>query len=129
MKFSLHHKLFILALSTLYISVFAMTPASAKLKFWEKDDEPEIEVFQPPPVDTLERECGAIKLEIQTIYRKNFLMRHLLIPRREYLLAKHEQCKKNFADQEFKYLKHIEIANPKLPELEENASDETNTEP
>lgn len=114
-------------LASILVLMASSTQAMAKWKFWDKSDEPEIEVFQPPPADTLERECGPIKQDIQDIYRKNAVMRHLLIPKREYLLAKHERCKKNFADQEYKYLKHIEIANPKLDDLPEETEETTNT--
>ena len=107
------------------VMTLSTSTAFAKWKFWDKSDEPEIEVFQPPPADTLERECGAIKRDIQDIYRKNVVTRHLLIPKREYLLAKHERCKKRFADQEYKYLKHIEIANPKLDDLPEDTDSDT----
>ena len=104
------------------ILIIGVSPLSAwsRIRFWPKKNKNEIEIYQPPPADTIIRECDPIKAEIQNIYKKNAFVRTFLIPRREYLLGKHKKCKRRFADQEYDYLKHIEIANPALDPLPED---------
>lgn len=81
-----------------------------------------LQTYQPPPADSLQTYCEPIRQEIVRLQHQSFIPRLFSQPRRTWLINKHRDCKHRIMDQEYTYLKHVDIQQaPKLPAL--------NTEP
>lgn len=100
-------------------------PADAKWLWFGKDEEKgpspaqQLETFQPPPADAIERYCEPIRREVVLLNGKPAAQRLMLQPKILRLIRKHEQCKAEFMQQEMEYLRHVDIQQPpSLPKLE-----------
>lgn len=90
---------------------------------FNNDGDNPVETHLPPPANALETDCEPIRKKINAIYKKPFGIRQLYLPRREYLIAKHRRCRADLAEQEYDYLKHIDVSQP--PSLRPLEDEET----
>lgn len=88
---------------------------------WPKKKEkgPDIENYEPPDENAFELQCEPIRRKILDLNEKVPKYAHIfIVPQREILMARHRDCKQRIMDQEFQYLKHVDIRNPSLPPLD-----------
>ncbi|HEY9687194.1 MAG TPA: hypothetical protein V6C52_09485 [Coleofasciculaceae cyanobacterium] len=78
----------------------------------------QVQTYQPPPADAQMTQCEPIRRKIVKINKGSKIGRTLMAPRTAFLTAKHTKCKQRLMDQEFEYLKHVDIEqSPSLPKL------------
>jgi hypothetical protein len=75
-----------------------------------------VQTYQPPPADAQMTQCEPIRRKIVKINKGSKITRTLMSPRTAFLVSKHTKCKQRLMDQEFEYLKHVDIEqSPSLP--------------
>ena len=108
-----------LQIFALAIAMVAMASyAEAKWFKKEKKEQPSIENYEPPSETAEQDQCEPIREKVVSLNKHTpKYLRIFIVPRREYLTNKHRQCKAKLMDQEFQYLKHVDIKNPSLESL------------
>jgi hypothetical protein len=77
-----------------------------------------VQTFQPPSADSLTLYCEPIRQEAIRLAQKPRLVRWAYEPRRLWLIRRHIDCNSRLMDQEYTYLKHVDIQQaPHLPAL------------
>jgi hypothetical protein len=77
-----------------------------------------VQTFQPPPADSLALYCEPIRQEAVQLAQKPVLVRWAYEPRRLWLIRRHTDCTSRLMEQEYTYLKHVDIQQaPHLPAL------------
>ncbi len=78
----------------------------------------QLETFQPPPPDAIERYCEPIRKEVVLLNSRSRVERILLHPRIVMLKREHEKCKADLMKQQLEYLRHVDIRQPpSLPKM------------
>ena len=91
---------------------------NAQAKWFGKDKKVETgEIAAPPDTATIEEECGPIREKIGKINNSNPVAVTLQIPRREWLLAKNKRCMQKWGQQEFDYLRSVDVKPKSQPVL------------
>jgi hypothetical protein len=112
-----------LLLLTVSLSMFITTDGEAKLfdskrKAKERETVEKLQTYQPPAATSLSTQCDPYRQEVILLKHKPLLFRPLFTPRRLYLMDKHKKCIDRLMDQEYLYLKHVEIQQaPSLPPM------------
>ncbi|MEB3286291.1 MAG: hypothetical protein VKJ04_02190 [Vampirovibrionales bacterium] len=102
----------------LTVALGGVQPANAWWFKKDKEKPPEIENFEPPSEDAFITQCDPIRQQVVNLNDKTpKYLRIFIVPRREYLQHKHRRCKARVMNQEFQYLKHVDIKNPTLPKI------------
>jgi hypothetical protein len=120
-----HFHRFIVSLSLLLFSELAVLPMRLEAREHRPSSKEvdaaavrSIQTYQPPPADSLQVYCEPIRLEVVRLSRQSFIPRLFSGPRRAWLVRKHRDCKHRIMDQEYTYLKHVDIQQaPQLPSL------------
>jgi hypothetical protein len=77
-----------------------------------------VQTFQPPPADSLALYCEPIRQEAVQLAQKPVFVRWAYEPRRLWLIRRHTDCTSRLMEQEYTYLKHVDIQQaPHLPTL------------
>jgi hypothetical protein len=116
----------LLLLSAVLLSLFSTEWSSSanalgfhsKKKNQDAQTVQQLQTYQPPPVNSLQVRCDPIKQEIVLMNHKPLLLKPFFIPRKQWLITRHEQCVHRVIDQEYIYLKHVDIQQaPQLPKM------------
>ncbi len=67
------------------------------------------EDFKPPAADEMELKCDPIRQKIVKLNQKNKVIHPFYRPRIGLLKNKYNRCTQKFRDQEYKYLKHVQV--------------------
>lgn len=112
--------LLVAGLACLLLSLAVMLPAEAKWFGQDKDQPTGIENYEPPAENAMQTQCEPIRQQIVDLNaRTPKYARFLIVPQREYLTSKHRKCKTQLMNQEYQYLKHVDVKEPTLDPLPE----------
>jgi len=108
-------------LSWFLLALMAFCLLAAPSHAWPKKKEkgPDIENYEPPAPDAMDMQCDPIRRKIVDLNEKVPKYAHIfIVPQREILMARHRSCRERLMNQEFQYLKHVDIRNPSLAPLD-----------
>lgn len=122
-RFSQFRNLVLSALSLLVVFVFLCPHADARW-FWQKKPKKgltpaeQVQTFQPPPDNAIKLYCEPYRVKAVKLNQKPRLLKIFYAPRISWLVHKNRECKNKIMDQEYTYLKHVDIEqSPRLPKL------------
>ncbi len=76
---------------------------------FKKDKQDEVVTYEAPPQGAMDEHCGPLREKLVELHSKPGYVQPFLMPRIAQLMRKYNHCKEAFMEQEFKYLKHVDV--------------------